>query len=236
MRDRYYKDKLYPLMDRVLATLEGLGSPFYLTGGTALSRAYLQHRYSDDLDLFSNGIPDFKHEAQAVVTALKAVLPVTVSTATESFVRLFVQVEELVLKVDIANDIQVHFGELTAAPFFGRIDGWRNILSNKICALTRSEVKDIVDILCLAGNYGFEWEEILDEARQKDLWVEPLGVSRLLQSFPAQRLGDVRWIAPMDPALLQAALRQMHHDLFHGQPNSLQGRYSQWVRSDTASS
>jgi len=27
---------------------------FYLTGGTAVSRAYLQHRFSDDLDLFVN--------------------------------------------------------------------------------------------------------------------------------------------------------------------------------------
>ncbi|MDR2095073.1 MAG: nucleotidyl transferase AbiEii/AbiGii toxin family protein [Treponema sp.] len=28
------------------------GTHFFLTGGTALSRAYYPHRYSDDLDFF----------------------------------------------------------------------------------------------------------------------------------------------------------------------------------------
>ncbi|MCD4795127.1 MAG: nucleotidyl transferase AbiEii/AbiGii toxin family protein [Bacteroidales bacterium] len=28
--------------------------PFYLTGGTALVRFYLNHRYSEDLDFFVN--------------------------------------------------------------------------------------------------------------------------------------------------------------------------------------
>ncbi|MDR1421550.1 MAG: nucleotidyl transferase AbiEii/AbiGii toxin family protein, partial [Coriobacteriales bacterium] len=29
-------------------------TPFYLTGGTALSRIYYAHRFSDDLDFFVN--------------------------------------------------------------------------------------------------------------------------------------------------------------------------------------
>ncbi|MBE0643870.1 MAG: nucleotidyl transferase AbiEii/AbiGii toxin family protein [Bacteroidetes bacterium] len=49
----YYQDSLYPLQDRCLAVLAALGTPFYLTGGTALSREYLQHRYSDDLGFFA---------------------------------------------------------------------------------------------------------------------------------------------------------------------------------------
>jgi hypothetical protein len=44
---------------------------FYLTGGTALSRCYLNHRYSDDLDFFINQAPDFKKQAQRVVTAIR---------------------------------------------------------------------------------------------------------------------------------------------------------------------
>ena len=31
-------------------------SNFYFTGGTALSEFYLQHRYSEDLDFFSENI------------------------------------------------------------------------------------------------------------------------------------------------------------------------------------
>jgi len=41
-------------MDKVLALIRRTDTAFYLTGGTALGRHYLHHRYSDDLDLFVN--------------------------------------------------------------------------------------------------------------------------------------------------------------------------------------
>lgn len=50
----YYKESLYPFQDRILKSVESLLLPFYLTGGTALSRFYFKHRFSDDLDLFVN--------------------------------------------------------------------------------------------------------------------------------------------------------------------------------------
>jgi hypothetical protein len=50
----YSLNQLYPLQDRVLRTITDCDTDFYLTGGTALSRAYLHHRFSDDLDLFVN--------------------------------------------------------------------------------------------------------------------------------------------------------------------------------------
>ena len=50
----YYRDKLYPFQDGILKIVKELELPFYLTGGTALSRFYYNHRFSDDLDLFVN--------------------------------------------------------------------------------------------------------------------------------------------------------------------------------------
>ena len=44
----FYFDTLYPLQDRVLNIVKKLDTGFYLTGGTASSRGYLQHRFSDD--------------------------------------------------------------------------------------------------------------------------------------------------------------------------------------------
>ena len=41
MLAEYYSNTLYPLQDRVLALFKG--SPFYLTGGTALSRGYNEY-------------------------------------------------------------------------------------------------------------------------------------------------------------------------------------------------
>src|SRR5258707_6091451 len=53
-------DQLYSLQDWVLAQIRELRNGFYLTGGTALSRGYYRHRYSDDLDFFLNDAPDFQ--------------------------------------------------------------------------------------------------------------------------------------------------------------------------------
>ena len=50
--EKYYEESLYPLQDGILNIVRNSGTPFFLTGGTALSRYYTHHRYSDDLDFF----------------------------------------------------------------------------------------------------------------------------------------------------------------------------------------
>jgi hypothetical protein len=108
------------------------------------------------------------------------------------------------------------------APFYPRIDHWRNILSNKLCALSRREPKDMADILAIARRYSFAWPEIFSEARQKDLWVEPIEISRIIQEFPVELLKAVKWERPFDPVVFTAALKAVHRDIFHGLDNSLQ--------------
>jgi hypothetical protein len=44
---RHYTQSLYPFQDGILRIVQGLALPFYLTGGTVLSRHYFAHRYSD---------------------------------------------------------------------------------------------------------------------------------------------------------------------------------------------
>lgn len=55
----FYFHRLYPFQDQVLKILFPIDTKFYLTGETALSRAYLNHRFSDDLDFFVNDDPLF---------------------------------------------------------------------------------------------------------------------------------------------------------------------------------
>lgn len=47
---KYYEESLYPLQNGVLSIVQRSKTSFFLTGGTALSRYYAHHRYSDDLD------------------------------------------------------------------------------------------------------------------------------------------------------------------------------------------
>ena len=97
----------------------------------------------------------------------------------------------------------------------------RNILSKKLCALSRREPKDMADILSIAGRFSFAWPEIFGKARQKDLWVEPIETSRTIQEFPVDLLAAVKWVQPVDPGLFAADLKAIHRDIFHGQANSL---------------
>lgn len=45
---------------------------FYLTGGTALSEFYLQHRYSDDLDFFTRKDEPLQDDFQAFTEQIKS--------------------------------------------------------------------------------------------------------------------------------------------------------------------
>lgn len=223
MPETYYHKQLYPFQDSILKVVEKANLDFYLTGGTALGRCYLHHRYSDDLDFFVNDHKAFKQQSSAAVNAIKRKWRCDIATASDTFVRLFIEQGELVLKIDFVNDVPAHYGEIKPFPLFHRVDSWCNILSNKLCAITRSEAKDVADILFLARKYAFEWEKIINEARQKDLWVDPLKICKRIRHFPVALFQKIKWMQPVDPQTLVPDLETLHNDIFFGASNSLAG-------------
>jgi len=116
----FYLTRLYPRQNGVLARLASVETGFYLTGGTAASRAYLHHRFSDDLDFFVNDDARFGLWAQRVVQALAGSggWHVTVVQQDARFVRLTVG-GDLVLKIEMVNDVPAHVGELKRDPVLG---------------------------------------------------------------------------------------------------------------------
>ena len=68
--EKYYTEKLYPLQNGVLSLVKKSKTPFFLTGGTALSRYYFHHRYSDDLDLFVANDPDYPTHVKTLLRSL----------------------------------------------------------------------------------------------------------------------------------------------------------------------
>src|SRR3990172_4990043 len=150
MADRsFYFERLYPLRDALLGALQPLETGFYLTGGTAASRAYLQHRFSDDLDFFVNDDRRFGLWADRVLQALAGhpAGDLTVTLREERFVRCVVSVGDVALKVEMVNDVPAHVGEVRTHPVLGRVDSPENILANKLTALVdRQEPKDLADV------------------------------------------------------------------------------------------
>jgi hypothetical protein len=222
MPERYYQNKAFSFQDEVLRLIQKAGSPFYLTGGTALSRCYLHHRYSDDLDLFVNADLNFKANCDKILSVLKerSGWKTEVGTVAETFVRLMLEKEGAFLKVDLVNDIRFHWGGFQECSIYYRVDNQRNILSNKLCSLRR-DIKDLADILFIAQTYEFEWEEIFEDAKQKDLWVDPLEICKIIDECPLELFRNIKWISSVNIEELHVSLKILRDDIFWGRGNSL---------------
>ncbi len=123
MHADYYQNILYPLQDKVLKTIGQIPVEFYLTGGTALGRAYLNHRYSDDLDFFINGVSDFKQQLTPVINALThSGLQLDTSVVADNYARLFIISDECTLKLDFVNDVTFRTGVPVVTNLFIRTD------------------------------------------------------------------------------------------------------------------
>jgi predicted nucleotidyltransferase component of viral defense system len=220
---KYYEQILYPLQDKVLKALNDLDTGFYLTGGTALSRAYLKHRYSDDLDFFINSTDDFDIQVKRSVDALESVFQkkTEVTLTSDTFVRMFINDTDASLKLEFVNDVLFRQGEPIETELFKRTDTIRNILSNKISALSRREAKDLVDIIEIAKKYSFNWKEIIAEAKMKDMWVDESEVMLIIKEFPLSRLEEIKWVESYNPEKFKQNLTIILNDLFTGRDNSL---------------
>jgi predicted nucleotidyltransferase component of viral defense system len=193
----YYSDKLYPLQDKVLQEIEKLDTGFYLTGGTALSRCYFEHRYSDDLDLFVNKDKNFIAQAEKIINRLTEVIKVDIDLRSESYYSF--KVDQL-LKVDLVNDVAYREGELQKKPIFSRVDSLQNILSNKISAIiSRDEPKDVVDIWIIAKNNNINWPKVFQSVGSKAVGIFPPEVAKRLADFPSELLKTIKWVGAKQP-------------------------------------
>lgn len=97
-----------------------------------------------------------------------------------------------------------------------------NILSNKVTALGRYSTKDIVDIVYICETLQFNWEDIISEASEKDLWVNPVNVVEVLEQFPVENLQEIGWMIKA-PSFewFNSRINQIIPDILDGTANSL---------------
>ncbi len=222
MKDKnYYENSLYPLQNIIFSILNRQGGLFYLTGGTALSRFYFNHRYSDDLDFFSKGeIREFKRNIEEIVRMLPQGIFYEVETISNTFARIIVKKNETYLKVDFVNDVVFRWGEIKEFALFKFVDNEINILANKIDAIERYEVKDIVDIWVIARNRSFVWKEVFEITLKKAL-IEPINISKVIKTMPEKELGLINWTNKIDPTAIYKDLQVIAKNILLGEKNSL---------------
>ncbi len=202
MNGDFYLNQLYPFQDRVLHVFSATDTGFYLTGGTALSRGYLNHRFSDDLDFFVNDDPNFGLWADRVIRGLtrSAEFSSEITQREERFVRLTLIQAEINLKIDLINDIPSRVGATWLHPILGRIDTAENMLANKITAvLDRAAPKDLADIWGLCCQRGLSLHEAITGAQGKAAGVFPVDLARVLCSASRSDWELVRWIEAPKP-------------------------------------
>ncbi len=221
----YYFTVLYPFQERVLRALNTLDTGFYLSGGTAASRGYLQHRFSDDLDFFVNDDARFSLWAARVIGRLahETAWRTEVLLQEERFVRLMLSTEDVLLKLEFINDVPARVGSLVLHPLLGRLDSSENILANKITALVdREEPKDLADIWGFCCRMGLPLADALADAQSKAAGIFPVDLARLLLSATSDDWEQVRWIEPPPVEQFLAELYALGEGLILGKASEMQ--------------
>jgi predicted nucleotidyltransferase component of viral defense system len=155
-----------------------LNNIFRLTGGTALSAFYLEHRLSEDLDFFSHEkIPFYLPEG-----FLKSLSFVDAITHTKLFDR---NIFNLRLKDGTALKTEFTYYplkniEATVTIDRLHVDGFLDLTVNKLCAMAdRSEAKDYADVYCALTSADLDINEVLEFAEKK---CEVKGIRHILKS------------------------------------------------------
>lgn len=223
---RYYLENLYPMQTSVLNSIDRLGTPLFLTGGTALSREYYSHRYSDDLDLFVNDAGNFADIVENVLNEISKSKDYRITSKNLYYECCMLQLKNndgVSLKIDIVNDIPVNHG----TPHKGKnipfmVDSVENILTNKISAIIgRNEIKDVVDLREICRHKKFNWQEVLIKALEKEASVDADFLCSALGCIRKEDFDQIHWIKKPEWNKFAADVRSISQDITRGGSNSL---------------
>jgi len=218
---QYYEKNLYPLQDGVMNILNQSGTDFFLTGGTALSRAYYHHRYSDDLDFFLNNSQTYDEQLDKVFAMFLE--NGFIWDTGKDYIRAknFTTVKiknnnNVFLKLDFVNDLVPFHGEIVKTDLFFRTDSIRNILSNKLSAIFRYEAKDIVDIREIALHELVDWNSTIADARQKEAGLDLTYISEILSNIPESEFETINWIKKPEWSVFQNDIKRIISEIIGG--------------------
>jgi hypothetical protein len=175
---------LTPLQSDLLDAIFARERRLFLTGGGALAGFYLGHRTTEDLDLFTPPGPDLADAAHALDEAARSLGATAVPRTTYvDFRRVLVQRGDETCVVDLVVDRAPPVDHEKTS--FGAVivDTKREIAANKITTLlSRSELKDLVDIVALVES-GIDLDQAIVDARKKDGGAEPATLAWLLEQI-----------------------------------------------------
>lgn len=182
-----------------------------LVGGAGLA-LLLEHRRSNDLDLFCST----KDDVEIVARAIEAEATGTGTSSTTrvrtapSFVRFELTGIADIERVDVALDSAPRIADVTIIEGI-RVESLRDQRANKIVTiLGRSELRDLVDLYFLEKN-GWPLLEGLDDALLKDGGVDPAWLAWAIGQVAVRPLPGMQ--KPLDLVDLERFRDRMRREL-----------------------
>ncbi|MBI4691408.1 MAG: nucleotidyl transferase AbiEii/AbiGii toxin family protein [Nitrospirae bacterium] len=151
---------------------------FRLTGGTALSAFYLEHRFSEDIDFFS--------KEKVPLTVLEAFLKSLAFVENISYSKVFDRSifslgikDGSLLKVEFTAFELINIEECASIGVL-RVDSFIDIIVNKLCAIAdRFDAKDYVDVYCALKGSDLSLKDLIELAEKK---CDIKGIRHVLKS------------------------------------------------------
>lgn len=162
--------------------------PCRLGGGAALSGAHLGHRLSRDVDLVCRHADDVRSLVRDLAEiGREANARIDIVRDAGTFVRASVVTPSFSLELDAVYEATPPIDE--GAQLEGiALESLADLRASKLtCILSRSEPRDLVDLLFL-DRAGFHPEDDLSLALRKDAGIDPGVLAWLLGQFPLNPL------------------------------------------------
>lgn len=143
---------------------------FYLTGGTALAAFYLQHRLSEDLDIFTREERLIRYVGDQFIEKLKeANFQVETVWRFLSFLELIIKRESQSVRVHLAIDSPFRFEKTIRTDAGVEVDSLVDIATNKLLALFgRFEPRDFIDVFFIVKERHLDLDTLISKSKEKD--------------------------------------------------------------------
>lgn len=171
---------------------------YYWTGGTVLSEFYLQHRDSEDIDLFIE-----KEEVKVDAITIFINDSVEKLGAREMRYSQFLGLHTYIFEFNNTSTLKVDFNYYPftrlekEGNYHGLLyDSVLDIAVNKVQTIaTKPRSRDFIDLYMIHKSYGYEIIELMKKARQKfDWFTDPLQLAarfllaKEVKDFPKMRV------------------------------------------------
>lgn len=173
---------------------------FYLTGGTALAGLYLHHRYSDDLDFFSEQEVD----TEALIVffqGIKKEFAIQKIDFQQSFNRnlFFLHFKDGALKTEFTY---FPFPKAAEGMTYENVvvDSLYDIAINKLFTIyQRTKARDYIDLYCICKDQNYTIPDLLTKARAKfDTHIDPVQLgTQFVKAIEATDLPRMIQVIPL---------------------------------------